>query len=290
MNKPGIYAVGDVQGCLQPLCRLIEKSPIDLSADQLWFAGDLINRGPHSLETLRHIKGLSAQMGERLKIVLGNHDLHLLALAYGVSERFLTPGIEEILKADDCDELLEWLRNQPLLVKDTASRLVLTHAGIYPGWEVEQAAGYAREVEALLQGDEPAMLLKNMYGNQPSCWVDELEGWSRHRFIINSMTRMRFCMPNGELDFDYDCSPGKQPAVLSPWYRLPQACGDSWRIVFGHWSYAGAWQKGVHVALDSGCVYGEKMTMARIDLQEAVLYQTECKSDRLLGEGLINSG
>ena len=277
MSASGIYVVGDVQGCLRPLHRLIEKSPIDLDIDHLWFAGDLINRGPHSLETLRYIKGLSAQMGERLKVVLGNHDLHLLALAYGLDKRFMTPGIEQILQAEDHVELLEWLRFQPLLVRDTASRSILTHAGIYPGWRIEQAVSYAGEVEALLQGEDPASLFNNMYGNQPACWRDELQGWSRYRFIINAMTRMRFCMPDGGLDFEYDCTPGEQPAALTPWFHLPRAPGDNWRIVFGHWSYAGAWQKGAYVALDSGCVYGEKMTMARIDLAEAVLYQTECQ-------------
>ena len=279
MSASGIYVVGDVQGCLRPLHRLIEKSPIDLDIDHLWFAGDLINRGPHSLETLRYIKGLSAQMGERLRVVLGNHDLHLLALAYGIDERFMTPGIEQILQADDHVELLEWLRFQPLLVSDKASRSVLTHAGIYPDWSIEQATDYAGEIEALLRGDDPGSLLNNMYGNEPACWRDDLEGWSRYRFIINAMTRMRFCMPDGGLDFDYDCTPGKQPAGLSPWFQVPRISGDRWRIVFGHWSYAGAWQKGAHVALDSGCVYGEKMTMARIDLAQAVLYQTACQQD-----------
>ena len=172
--------------------------------------------------------------------------------------------------------MLEWLRFQPLLVSDTANRLVLAHAGIYPQWRVEQAIGYAREVEALLQGEDPGSLFNNMYGNLPTDWRPDLQGWSRYRFIINAMTRMRFCMPGGGLDFDHDCAPGNQPAGLTPWFQLPRNGGDRWRIVFGHWSYAGAWQRGAHVALDSGCVYGEKMTLARIDLKEPVLFQTDC--------------
>jgi len=277
MNEPGIYAVGDIQGCLQPLRRLIRISPIDLERDQLWFVGDLINRGPQSLETLRYIKSLSEQMGSRLKVVLGNHDLHLLALAQGVSKTTLTAGMAEILEARDHIELLEWLRHQPLMVRDSASKSVLVHAGIYPAWRIKQAAGYAREVESLLQGSEYLKLLRKMYGKRPAKWSDSLEGWARYRFIINAMTRMRFCTRKGGLSFNYAGAPGGQSRTMYPWYNLPLVPRKNWRIVFGHWSSAGAWFDGNHIALDSGCVWGEEMTMARIDLRKITFYQTRCK-------------
>ena len=158
MSEPGIYVVGDVQGCLHPLRRLIKKSPLDLDRDQLWFAGDLVNRGPQSLETLHYIMSLSEQMGERLRVVLGNHDLHLLAMAYGVRKPSLSPSLKAVVRAPDSDELLEWLRHQPLMVRDPESKSVLVHAGIYPKWRIKQAAGYAREVEAVLQGPDCRML------------------------------------------------------------------------------------------------------------------------------------
>lgn len=277
MNEPGIFAVGDVQGCLKPLRRLIRESPINLERDQLWFVGDLINRGPQSLKSLRYIKGLSEQMGDRMKVVLGNHDLHLLALAHGVRKTALTPGMAEILKAKDRIDLLEWLRHQSLMVRDVASKSVLVHAGIYPGWRIKQAAGYALEVESLLHGPDYTKLLKKMYGKRPSKWSDNLEGWARYRFIINSMTRMRFCTRKGGLNFTYAGPPGGQSRALYPWYQLPLVPRKNWRIVFGHWSSAGAWFDGNHIALDSGCVWGEEMTMARIDLRKIVFYQTRCK-------------
>lgn len=277
MSESGIYAVGDVQGCLQPLRRLIRKSPIDLDRDQLWFVGDLINRGPQSLEALRYIKSLSEEMGERMKVVLGNHDLHLLALAHGVRKTTLTPGMEEILEARDHIELLEWLRHQPLLVRDAGSKSVLVHAGVYPAWRIKQAAKYAREVESILHGPDYVKLLKKMYGKRPTLWADDLEGWARYRFIINAMTRMRFCTRKGGLNFSNAGAPGGQSRKLYPWYELPMVPRKNWRIVFGHWSSSGAWFDGNHVALDSGCVWGEAMTMARIDLRKIVFYQTECE-------------
>ncbi len=275
MNEPGIYAVGDIQGCLHPLRRLIRKSKIDLDRDQLWVAGDMVNRGPQSVETLRYIKSLSEQMGGRLKVVLGNHDLHLLALAHGI--RKPVPGLSGILEASDRIELLEWLRHRPLMVRDTASKSVLVHAGIYPPWRIKQAAGYAQEVETMLRGPNAAKLLEKMYGNRPARWSGDLQGWPRYRFIINSMTRMRFCTRQGGLNLSYDGPPGTQSRKLYPWYQLPMVPRKNWRIVFGHFSYAGAWFDGNFIALDSGCVYGEKMTMARIDLRKITFYQTDCK-------------
>ena len=283
MNKnqtPGIYAVGDIQGCLKPLKKLLQNSPIDLHVDQLWVAGDLVNRGPQSLQTLRYVKKLSTQMGERLKVVLGNHDLHLLALSSGVRKTTVTPGLKEILNAPDRDELIDWLRHQSLMVRDPVSKCVLVHAGIYPGWHIKQAAAYAREVEAVLRGPSYPKLLKKMYGKQPTQWRAELSGWPRYRFIINAMTRMRFCTRRGGLSFNYAGAPGGQARNLYPWFELPTGVPrKNWRIVFGHWSSAGAWFDGNHIGLDSGCVWGEQLTLARIDQRLIKFYQVRCKYD-----------
>jgi len=276
----GIYAIGDLQGCLKPFKKLLKVSPIDLSVDQLWVAGDLVNRGPQSLQTLRYVKILSEKMGGRLKVVLGNHDLHLLALSCGIRKTTVTPGLKAILKAPDRDKLIYWLRHQALMVRDPDSKSVMVHAGIYPGWHIKQAAAYAREVEAVLQGPNHAKLLRKMYGKQPSQWREGLTSWSRYRFIINAMTRMRFCTRRGGLSFNYAGPPGGQARNLYPWYELPTGVPrKNWRIVFGHWSSAGAWFNGNHIALDSGCVWGEQLTMARIDQRLIKFYQVRCKYD-----------
>jgi len=273
-----IYAVGDLQGCLKPLKQLLKSSPFEVEHDQLWIAGDLVNRGPQSLQTLRYVKKLSVKMGSRLKIVLGNHDLHLLALFCGARRSTVTPGLQGIINAPDGEDLIDWLRHQPLMVRDAQSKSVLVHAGVYPGWHVKQAAIYAREVEAILQGPNYPELLKNMYGNQPSQWQENLSGWARYRFIINAMTRMRYCTRKGGLSFNYDGAPGGQARNLYPWHELPmQIPRKNWRIIFGHWSSADAWFNGNYVALDSGCVWGEKLTLARIDQRLIKFYQVRCK-------------
>ncbi len=274
----GIYAVGDLQGCLKPLKKILKSSPFELERDQLWIAGDLVNRGPESLKTLRYVKALSEQMGGRLKVVLGNHDLHLLALSCGVRKTAITPGLKEIINAPDGEILIDWLRHQSLMVRDPKSKSVLVHAGIYPAWRIKQAAAYAGEVEAVLRGPSYTKLLKKMYGKQPSKWDESLSGWPRYRFIINAMTRMRYCTRRGGLSFSYAGAPGGQARNLYPWFELPmQVPRKNWRIVFGHWSSAGAWYNGNYVALDSGCVWGEQLTLARIDQRLIKFYQVRCK-------------
>lgn len=276
----GIYAIGDLQGCLKPFKKLLDTSPIDLNVDQLWVAGDLVNRGPQSLQTLRYVKKLSDEMGGRLKVVLGNHDLHLLALSCGVRNSVVTPGLKEILNAPDRVALIHWLRHQPLMVRDPDSKSVMVHAGVYPGWHIKQAAAYAQEVEVVLRGSDHVKLLQEMYGKQPTQWHEGLAGWPRYRFIINAMTRMRFCSRRGRLSFDYAGAPGGQAKGLYPWYRSPTGVPrKNWRIVFGHWSSAGAWFDGNHIALDSGCVWGEQLTLARIDQRLIKFYQVRCKYD-----------
>lgn len=270
------YAVGDVQGCLSALQQLLDKSPYKAETDQLWFVGDLVNRGPQSLETLRFVKSL----GKRAKVVLGNHDLHLLALHAGVLHTAKqiqnTATLKPILAAPDCDELLTWLRHQPLLLRDEKARCVLVHAGIYPGWSLAQAQCYAAEVEAILQSDAYPALLKQMYGKRPTKWQPQLQGWNRYRFIINAFTRMRFCTKQGRLNFTHNGAPGTQPKHLYPWHRLAIAPREDWRIVFGHWSAAGHWYDDNHLALDSGCLWGGSMTLARITGRKLKIYQQSC--------------
>lgn len=276
MANPGIYAIGDLQGCLQPMQALINKSPIDLDHDQLWLVGDLVNRGPQTLETLRYVKNLADQMGSRCKIVLGNHDLHLLALAHGVHKTSPKPELAEVLAAPDKIELLEWLRHLPLMVRDIESKTALVHAGIYPKWTIKKTMTYAQESAEILQGPNAAKLLKKMYGKRPTSWNTELDGWARYRFIINTLTRMRYCTRKGGLNFSYTGPPGTQSKKFYPWYQLALKSRKNWRIAFGHWAAAGAWFDGNHIALDSGCVWGESMTMARIDQRFVRFEKVSC--------------
>ncbi len=267
-----VYAVGDVQGCLVSLNELLDQSPIDLKKDQLWFVGDLVNRGPYSLETLRFVKSL----GSQAKVVLGNHDLHLLALGAGIKRKQDAESLQAVLDAPDCEELLDWLRNQPLMLTDKKYHVVMVHAGVYPTWGLKQAQSYADEVQAVLQGERYKALLKKMYGRRPNKWDAELSGWARYRFIINAFTRMRFCTKAGGLNFTQKGPPESQSRKLYPWYRLAYQPRGDWRIVYGHWSAAGHWYDGNHIALDSGCLWGGKMTMARIDARKIKTYQVTC--------------
>ncbi len=276
MAKNKIYAVGDVQGCLKPLQKLIDQSDINLDKDQLWFVGDLVNRGPQSLKALRFIKNLHEQGKGRVRVVLGNHDLHLLAMASGSRRQLMTPGLKQVLDAKDRIELIEWLRHQPLFYRDKAHKLALVHAGVYPRWSIKTAAARAREVEAIIQGDKYAKFMRKMYGKRPAKWSDDLEGWPRYRCIVNTMTRMRFCTRKGALNFSCAGKPGTQSRVQYPWYQLHLTPRKNWRIVFGHWAAAGAWFDGNHIALDSGCVWGDKMTMARVDSRFVTFTQVRC--------------
>ncbi len=267
-----IYAVGDIQGCLTPLKQLVDQVQFDPAEDQLWFVGDLVNRGPDSLETLRFVKA----MGDSARVVLGNHDLHLLSLAEGLKTIRRHPTLEPILTAPDRDELLTWLRHQPLIYRDVEHHVVMVHAGIYPSWSIKQAEAYSKEVEAILQSDRYPTLLKKMYGRKPARWNPKLKSWDRTRFIINACTRMRYLKPKMTLDLNSSVPPGKQSRRLTPWYQVHQRPRKNWRIAFGHWSSAGQWFDGNHIALDSGCVWGEKLTMARIDQRMITTHKVNC--------------
>lgn len=255
-----IYAIGDIQGCYDELCRLLDKIEFEPSRDRLWFCGDLVNRGPASLETLRFVKSL----GDSAITVLGNHDLHLLALHYEVRKIRDTDSLISILNSPDRDELMQWLRTRPLLHRDKAQKAVMVHAGIHPAWSLGQARKLAAEVETQLRGPEPEKLLRKMYGNGPLQWSDDLTNSKRVRCIINIFTRMRYLNSNGDLDFSANGSP-RQHKSLIPWFDCSLSVKPSIRILFGHWSTLQVGCYGRCFALDGGCVWGGHLVALRID-------------------------
>ncbi|MFM2004703.1 MAG: hypothetical protein RLZZ09_358 [Pseudomonadota bacterium] len=253
------YAIGDVQGCHDELLVLLDRIRFDPSADQLWFVGDLVNRGPRSLETLRTIRDL----GNSAVSVLGNHDLHLLAVAEGISRTKHRDTFGDILSAPDRDELLHWLRHRPLL--HHGGEFYLIHAGLPPQWNMEQATGLAQEAETALRSPDYREMLWHMYGNEPTHWDDHLGDWDRLRFITNSFTRLRYCMADGRMEFKQKGQPGTQPAGLLPWFEVPDRRSAGARILFGHWSTLGFHVSQDTYCLDTGCLWGGELTALRID-------------------------
>ena len=269
-----VYAIGDIQGCVLPLEALLEKLDFDPNKDNLWLTGDLVNRGPHSLRTLRLVKELDTCV----VAVLGNHDLHFLAVAEKIKPYHPQDTLKQFQKAPDRDELIAWLRQRPLVHSDEQLKAILVHAGVYPSWSRKQLIRYAREVECKIRGDEYQSFLQEMYGKHPIRWEDDLTGWSRIRFITNVLTRMRYCDAKGNLDFTHKGSPASQPQKLIPWYAHPDMKCQKWRIVFGHWSSLGYTQNNNIISLDSGCVWGNKLTAVRLDMDRTVLAgQVDCE-------------
>lgn len=267
-----IYAVGDVQGYLEPLRRLLEIIRFDPVDDQLWLAGDMVNRGPDSLEVLRYIRDL----GDAAIAVLGNHELHLLAVAAGVREDKEGDTFGPILTAPDRDELLTWLRHLPFVHVDKSIKTLMVHAGVYCKWSRKKLLRFSRELEDILQSDRYIDFLENMRGKKPKQWKKSLTGWDRYRFIANACTRMRFCSNKGKLDFVYKGAPGSQPHKLSPWFRHPQRRCNKWRIVFGHWSTLGYTREANVISLDSGCLWGKQLTAVQLDSEEERMWQIGC--------------
>lgn len=264
------YAIGDLQGCHDALLRLLEKINFDSNSDTLWFAGDLVNRGHDSLATLRFVKSL----GTRALSVLGNHDLHLLAIAYGVKTT-RSPDLQRILDAEDRDELLHWLSNRPLLHHDTTLGFTLTHAGIYPFWSLSQAKAYAQELELALK-NSLVEFLNNMYGDKPERWQKSLSGFDRLRFICNAFTRMRFCKEDGTLDLDNNgglnsnLASAKSNNASFPWFEIAQRKTNDEKILFGHWSTLGKVNKKNIYPLDTGCVWGGQLTALRLEDEKVI--------------------
>ena len=255
------YAIGDVQGCFDELQRLLKIINFDAEHDTLWFVGDLVNRGPKSLEVLRFIKQLKNTI-----VVLGNHDIHLLAAFHNKDPEHITNNLEAIFSAPDGHELIDWLRARPLLHHDKQLNYVLVHAGIYPYWNLEQAKQYAHEVETILQNDDYIEFLEHFYGNEPNIWQDTLTGIDRQRFIINSFTRMRFCNIAGYLDFSETGNLQSAPKDYLPWFAIPNRATKQNRIIFGHWAaLRGITNNENAIGIDTGCVWGGSLTAFRLD-------------------------
>ncbi|MFK5987071.1 MAG: symmetrical bis(5'-nucleosyl)-tetraphosphatase [Pseudomonadota bacterium] len=255
-----IYAIGDIQGCYDELRRLLDKINFRFDQDKLWFAGDIVNRGPDSLKTMRFIKS----MGKQAVTVLGNHDLTLLAIAAGYNKP-KNHTLDEILNAPDRDELINWLRHQKLLHHNEKRGYTMIHAGLYPHWSFEQAKLYALEVEQLLQSDNYQDYFAYMYGNTPIRWNEQLVSWDRIRFITNVYSRMRYSTVSGQLNFSDNNSPGTQQEGFYPWYTLCKIQSLDNKIIFGHWStLSGDTQTNNIYALDTGCLWGGELTAMKL--------------------------
>ncbi|MEH0741933.1 bis(5'-nucleosyl)-tetraphosphatase (symmetrical) ApaH [Vibrio cholerae] len=256
------YIVGDIQGCFDELQQLLSNIKFKPKKDTLWFAGDLVARGPKSLETLRFVQSL----GESAKVVLGNHDLHLLAVALGIHKKKDKDKTAPIFDAPDKQALLDWLRQQPLLAEH--DEFVMCHAGISPDWDLEQARACAAEVEAILKSDEWPWLIENMYANQPDKWHNALSGLERYRYTINAFTRMRFCFADGRLDMACKLPPKQvSGGELMPWFKLPSRIALEKPVLFGHWAALEGYQSKEVIGLDTGCVWGGKLTLLHWEKQ-----------------------
>lgn len=261
------YAVGDLQGCFKELQQVLALAQFDPANDVLWLTGDLVNRGPQSLDCLRFVKNL----GSAAKTVLGNHDLHLLAVAMVGAESKNKDTLTDILNAPDCAELMAWLRQQPLMLIDRQKKIVMSHAGIFPAWNLEYAQQRAQEVEAVLQSNQCKDFLRTMYGNEPDNWRDDLQGMARLRFITNAFTRMRICATSGDvaqqhaLQLQFKKGVDEIPTGYAPWFtQFTPPSG--WRVLFGHWAALQTQtQRDDIIALDSGCVWGKHLTLYRVD-------------------------
>ena len=263
------YAIGDIQGCCDELRALVKKIDFSADRDTLWFVGDLVNRGPQSLQVLRLVRAL----GDNAVTVLGNHDLHLLAVAFG-GERGTRKGdtLDDILAATDRSELLQWLLQQPLAYSPPCTatavavqpRELLIHAGLVPQWSLADTLLLAKQASAALQKD-PQRFVATMYGNRPDRWSADLDATDRNRFVVNVLTRLRFCSASGVLDLKHKGAADSAPSGLQPWFDAPQRRSQDTRVVFGHWSTLGLVQRHDILALDTGCVWGGALTAVDLD-------------------------
>ena len=261
------YAIGDLQGCFESLQALLAKIDFDSARDRLWLVGDLVNRGPGSLACLRFVSCL-----KNVTVVLGNHDLHLLAAADGLRKVGKRDTIQPILDAPDRNDLLAWLRNQKLLHAE--GDYLIVHAGLLPQWSLTQALALAGEIESLLRGPNRSAYLKSMYGNEPDRWEDSLTGDARHRLITNAMTRMRILGDNNELDLAFKGELKAIPSGMQPWFQKRHPSFADKTILAGHWSALGLHMTPNFIGLDSGCVWGRQLTAFRID--DRAIFQLEC--------------
>lgn len=270
-----IYAIGDLQGCYDPLRRLLDKLQFDPNQDQVWFAGDLVNRGKQSLETLRFVSSL----GKSAITVLGNHDVSLICAFHGLRKPHRT--LSELVAAPDYAELVAWLAQQPFLHIDERLGYAMSHAGISPQWDLATAQTCAQQLSAQLNSDNPLAWLKAVYGDEPDVWQDDLQGVARDRYSLNAFTRMRYCRLNGSLDFENKDSPQslvKSDTVpkLIPWFLFPRKQALGVTTVFGHWSTLGYYHSSSAIALDTGCVWGGRLTAIQLDTNKPSAISITC--------------
>lgn len=277
------YAIGDLQGCYGAFMQLLDKLQFDPANDQLWLAGDLVNRGEDSLSVLRLLK----ELGNSVSCVLGNHDISLLAMHYGLFKHH--PSLKKIFKAPDRDELIAWLESQPLIQVDKKRKICMTHAGLPPKWKVKEAQVYSQEIEQQLQGKNTAEWLSNVYGDKPKQWKKSLEGYDRHRYILNAFTRMRFLKENGRLTFKLKNSPfsnkqrnSQDSKKYIPWYEHPDRKSVNYQLIFGHWASLGYYNDNHVIGLDTGCVWGARLTAINLDIisDEVQTISVSCKKKR----------
>lgn len=262
------YAIGDIQGCCAELRQMLQLIRFDATQDRLWLVGDLVNRGADSLGVLRLVMSL----GAAAVTVLGNHDLHLLAVAEGVAKSHRNDTLEEILAAPDRDQLLAWLRAQRLLYVE--EEFVLVHAGLLPGWSVTQAQELAHEVEYALRGAHYHEFLLHMYGNQPERWSDDVQGYPRLRVITNAFTRMRICTALGEMEFKFKGEERDIPPGYMSWFDVPGRASQDVTVICGHWSALGLKVEPHLIALDTGCLWGGALSAVR--LEDRRVFQVQC--------------
>jgi bis(5'-nucleosyl)-tetraphosphatase (symmetrical) len=273
------WAVGDVQGCCDELEQLLARIRFSIDCDRLWLVGDLVNRGPASLAVLRLVRGL----GDNATSVLGNHDLHLLAVALAGAKLRRSDTLSEILAAADRDALLEWLLLRPLAHFEPGYSDLLLHAGVLPQWSAAQTLQLAAEVERSLR-DNPRALLTGMYGDHPDRWQAALAGLERQRFTINVLTRLRFCTADGRVDFKQKGKPDSAPSPWLPWFRVAGRANGAQRIVFGHWSALGFCSERGVLGIDTGCVWGGSLTAVNLDDPEAPPVSVPSRQPRSIEE------
>jgi bis(5'-nucleosyl)-tetraphosphatase (symmetrical) len=278
----GLYLIGDVQGCDTPLERLLERIDFSPSRDRVVLLGDLVNRGPASLAVLRRL----AALGDAAQCLLGNHDLHALAVAAGVRPAHRSDTLTQLLAAPDAPQLLDWLRHRPLALMhcEPAQRdLLMVHAGLLPQWNAAQTLACAQELESALRAANHTEFLQTMYGNLPAQWRDGLQGVERLRVIVNALTRLRFCSAQGEMEFATKEGAGAAPAGYLPWFDLPGRRSADVTVAFGHWSTLGLINRPDLIALDTGCVWGGCLSAMRVDGGRRELLQVQCAQAQVPG-------
>lgn len=267
-----IYAIGDVQGCYSSLRGLLNKIKFKVDRDTLWFVGDIVNRGSESLAVLRFVRDLD----DNAITVLGNHDLNLLAVASGARKQRPSDTIQEILDAQDCDALLNWLKHKPLMHYDAKLDCAMVHASIHPDWTIDKAMQLSAEVESEVCTDAHAEFYQNIYGSKPNYWSDELTGYERLRSITNIFTRARYITCDGLMDYSTTDPPEKVASDLTPWYLCELKSPRATQVVFGHWSSLGSRQVNQFIATDSGCVWGGALSAVKLDQDRVEFFHVPC--------------